>query len=559
MPQNKQQKEVPFSWFGKTLWKFTPIFLELLFVAFCMRLLGLVEPFVFQTLIDRILPFHREASLTVIVAVIAFVAFLQMGFSVLSSLLRLSAGNVISGEFGARIYEHLFKLPTRHFSKFAVGEQIARLREVRTIRSFIVGTSSGLFLDLIFVFIYLFVLFQLSSKLTTILLIALPIQFAIYLAFGPFLRKRLRVQFDKGAKHQSRMVESITGVTTVKALSAEAPIIDRLKDTLGESLAASYRVGTLKIFSGQVMGMFGSFMSVIIIYTGANLVFAGALTLGQLIAFHLLSAKVTGPIANFSALWEQWQQIRISRQRLGDILMTDMEPFDQQPMMNSNIEASLEFENIYFAYAKDAPILQNFNLKLEPQSLNLVIGASGVGKSTFGRLASGLEKPLRGKIKLGGENIAENDPHDVRLKIAYVPQEPFLFSGSIRENIALGVEVTDAEILNALKAAAFEQFLNDFPQGLDTDVGERGSRLSGGQRQRISIARSLVRKPKIIILDEPTSALDDKSQQILVESIEQLTKATTVVVITHRPQSYSQDARIIDFESFALTSSSNKG
>ncbi len=552
MPQNKQQKEVPFSWFGKTLWKFTPIFAELLFVAFCMRLLGLVEPFVFQTLIDRILPFHREASLTVIVAVIAFVAFLQMGFTILSSLLRLSAGNVISGEFGARIYEHLFKLPVDHFSKFAVGENIARLREVRTIRSFIVGTSSGLFLDLIFVFVYLFVLYQLSPKLTTILLIALPIQFAIYLAFGPFLRRRLRVQFDKGAKHQSRMVESITGIHTVKALSAEASIIERLKETLGESLAASYRVGTLKIASGQIMGMFGSFMSVIIIYTGASLVFTGALTLGQLIAFHLLSGKVTGPIANFSGLWEQWQQIRISRQRLGDILVTEMEPFDQLPLMNNSVEALLEFENIGFAYAKGVPVLKHFNLKLEPQTLNLVVGASGIGKSTFGRLASGLEKPLQGKIKLGGKDIAGYEPHDIRLKIAYVPQESFLFSGTIRENITLGTTATDNEILACLKAAAFGHFLEDFPQGLDTDVGERGSRLSGGQRQRVSIARSLLRKPKVLILDEPTSALDDKSQQLLVESIEKLIESTTVVVITHRPQSYSNSARVIDFEKVSL-------
>ena len=552
MPQTKLLKEVPFTWFGKTLWKFTPIFAELIFVAFCMRLLGLVEPFVFQTLIDRILPFQREASLTVIVVVIAFVAFLQMGFTILSSLLRLSAGNVISGELGSRIYEHLFKLPTRHFSNFAVGEHIARLREVNTIRVFIVGTSSGLFLDFIFVFIYLFVLFQLSSTLTSILLIALPIQFGIYLIFGPFLRKRLRVQFDKGAKHQSRMVESITGINTIKALSAEAPIVDRLKETLGDSLAASYRVGTLKIASGQVMTLFASFMSVLIIYTGANLVFAGALTLGQLIAFHLLSAKVTGPITNFSGLWEQWQQIRISRQRLGDILMTEREPFDQLPVMGSEIESSLVFKDVSFAYSKSEYILQGFNLKILPRSLNLVVGASGIGKSTFGRLASGLEKPFHGKIELGGKDIARYDPHDVRLNIAYVPQEPFLFSGSIRENLVLGMKASDEEILSALKAAAFESFLSDFPQGLDMDVGERGSRLSGGQRQRISIARSLMRKPKVIILDEPTSALDDKSQQLLVESIERLAVSTTVIVITHRPQSYSDKANIIDFSSVSL-------
>lgn len=555
MIQTNKSKEISFSWFGKTLWKYTPIFAELLFVVFCLRLLGLVEPFVFQTLIDRILPFQREASLNVVVAVIVFVAFFQMGFTILSSLLRLSVGNVISGEFGARIFDHLFKLPLLYFSKFAVGEQIARLREVNTIRSFIIGTSSGLFLDLIFVFIYLFVLFQLSPKLTTILLIALPIQFGIYIAFGPFLRRRLRVQFDRGAKHQSRMVESITGIATIKALSAEEATIKRLKETFSKSLAASYRVGTLKIASGQVMGVFGSFMSVLIIYTGASLVFSGVLTLGQLIAFHLLSGKVTGPIANFSGLWEQWQQIRISRQRLGDILTVETEPFGKLPTMDSQFEASLEFEDITFSYVKNMPVLKAFNIKLEPHTLNLVVGSSGIGKSTFGRLAAGLEKPTEGKIKLGGYNISKYDPHDIRLKIAYVPQEPYLFSGTIRENICLGVNASDKEILSILKTVAFNKFLQDFPQGLDTDVGERGSRLSGGQKQRISIARSLLKRPMVIILDEPTSALDDKSQLLLVDSIEHLTSSTTVIVITHRPESYTKNARIIDFESISLVQS----
>jgi len=542
-------REIPLSWFTRSLWKYTPLYIELVFLAICLRLIGLVEPFIFQVIIDRILPFQREASLIVVVAIFAAVSLFQMGFEVLSSLLGILTANKVTREFGSRIFDHLFKLPFSHFRKWSVGETMARVSETDTIRNFLVGTTTGVFLDLLFVVIYIGVLLSLSVPLTMIVLIALPLQALVYFAFGPFLRQRLRVQFDAGAKHQTQMVENISGIAAVKALGAEGKMLERLDQTLGNSLFASYRVGMLNIFSDKLTFIIERGVTISIIYVGANLVFAGELTLGQLIAFHLLAEKVTAPIANFSKLWESWQNIKVSRQRLGDIVNTETEPFNERPKLLPNVEPRLTFENVGFAYLEGSPILKKFNFEAVPNSLTLIVGPSGIGKSTFGRLASGIDVPSEGKVLLGGENIAKFEPHDVRTKVAYIPQEPYLFSGTLRENLLIGEEAaSDADIEDALKISVADTLVARMPMGLDTHVGERGSALSGGQRQRIAIARSLLKKPKVIILDEPTSALDDVAQRKMAEELERLKATTTLIIITHRPDVFGQPDQIVDFE-----------
>ena len=292
--RDENHGEIPLSWFGKTLWKFTPLYLELIFLAICLRLIGLVEPFIFQVIIDRILPFEREASLIVVVAIFAAVSLFQLGFQVLSELLGMLTANRVTRELGARIFEHLFKLPFSHFRKWSVGETIARVSETDTIRAFLVGTTTGVLLDLIFVVVYIAVLFTLSTQLTWIVLAALPIQIFIYFCFGPFLRRRLRVQFDAGAAHQTQMVENISGIAAVKALSAEGKMLERLDETLHANLNAGYRVGVLNIWNDKLLFIVEQTVKISIIYFGAQLVFVGELTLGQLIAFHLLAEKVAG-------------------------------------------------------------------------------------------------------------------------------------------------------------------------------------------------------------------------------------------------------------------------
>ncbi|MCZ8053683.1 MAG: peptidase domain-containing ABC transporter [Microcystis sp. LE19-12.2C] len=540
--------EIPLSWFGKTLWKFTPHYAELVFLAICLRLIGLVEPFIFQVIIDRILPFQREASLIVVVAVFVAVGIFQLGFEVLSDILGMRTANRVTRELGARIFDHLFKLPFGHFRKWSVGETIARVSETDTIRAFLVGTTTGVFLDLLFVVIYLAILLTLSVPLTMIVLAALPLQILIYLGFGPFLRRRLRAQFDAGAAHQTQLVESISGVAAVKALSAERIMLRRLDQTLHANLEAGYRIGILNVWSDKLLFVIERAITISILYFGAQFVFAGEMTLGELIAFYLLAEKVTGPIENFSSLWESWQNIRVSRQRLGDVVNTPMEPFGERPKLPAKLQGCLEFRSVDFAYMPGAPVLEQFNFVAEPNTLTLIVGPSGVGKSTFGRLASGIDVPDSGEVTIDGENIAFFDPHDVRTRVSYVPQEPYLFSGSLRENLTLGdSSATDEMIERALRISAADRLVEQLPHGLDTQVGERGAALSGGQRQRVAIARALVRRPKVIILDEPTSALDAAAQAHMAQELQALKSEATLIIITHSPDLFVDPDQIVDF------------
>lgn len=548
--QTRSNREgVPLSWFGETLWKFTPLYFELIFLAICIRLLGLVEPFIFQVVIDRVLPFQREATLFVVMLIFVMVSAFHVVFNVLSTLLGVQTGNMITRELGRRIFLHLFRLPLSHFRKWPTGQTIARISEIDTIRNFLVGTSTGVLLDLLFVTIYLAILFALSPLLMFIVLLSLPIQAVVYLLFGPFLRRKLSVQFDTGAKHQTRMVESISGISAVKALSAENKMLSGLDETLAANLSASYKVEKLYVGSENLTYAVNQSLTILIIFVGSSEVFSGNLTLGQLIAFYLIAGKTSSPINNFSSLWEQWQNIKVSRQRLGDILLSHTEPFEKLPKLPRDVNPELTFENVSFEYDDGFPVLSSFSFRADANTLSIVIGPSGVGKSTFGRIAAGIETPTRGSVLLGSNDISHFDPNDIRTKIAYVPQEPFLFSGTIRENLLLNsVERSEAQISEVLRVATAEHMINEFPLGLDTQVGERGSALSGGQRQRIAIARSLLNEPKVLVMDEPTSALDPVTQFQLVEHLSTLKSNMTIIVITHRPDVFENFDQIIDFE-----------
>jgi subfamily B ATP-binding cassette protein HlyB/CyaB len=513
-----------------------------MFIAVVIRLLGLIEPFVFQTLIDRVLPFQREASLTVILFVLLATLLFVATLTALISYLGNHMTNRLIADLGGRIFRHVLSLPLPNLQRWPVGETLARIGETDTARSFLTGTMSTAVLDLVFSIIYICALLAISPSLTVVVLLSIPLQMIVFAIIGPFLRQRMQKAFLANSHHQSRLVEAFNNITVIKALAGEERYVSRFEKTLDKGLEASFSVAKLDIVNGFFGQIFGKIPSILIIFLGSQLVFQNEITLGELIAFHLLASHVFGPIASLASIWEKWQAMRVARIRLGDFLNAATEQDVLKPNLAAKIRPTIRMEGVSFSYVTDHPVLKDFSAEFGIEKPTLIVGDSGCGKSTLGKLVAGLYKPDAGKVAIDGEYIDSFDPRSVRQQIAYLPQEAVLFSGTVRDNLLLAKpDATVEEIEKALQDSASFEIVARLPGGLDAQVGEEGGFLSGGQRQRIALARALLSDPSALVLDEPTSALDAQTAIFISQTLRRISKEKTLIVITHNPDLLGSD------------------
>lgn len=537
-------RPVPFSKVAPFVGRYKWLLAEIALIAIVLRLLALVEPFAFQAVIDRVLPFERQQTLAVIAVVLLMVALFDAALGAVSFYLSLHTGNRIASDLGNELYGHTLRLPLTFLQRWPVGELLARVGEVGAVSGFLSGTIMTVALDLLFALVYLAILFALSPTLTLVILALLPIQALLFLAFGPVLRRRLQDQFLAGSAQSAQLVESLGGVVTIKALAAEAPVRARMMAALEGTLHQSMRVGAIQNWSGALEGIFQRVVTIAILVIGSRLIFAGDLTLGQLIAFYLLSDRVAGPLLSIAGLWEAWQGLTVSRIRLGEVWNEAAEA-EGRPALTARRGDALAFEGVRFAYPDGAPVVTDLAFTAAAGRPFLIVGPSGAGKSTIGKLASGLYVPDAGRAMLGGHDLARHDPVSVRRAIGYVPQDALLFDGTIRENLLIAVpDASEIDVAQALDLADAAELVAQFPDGLDTQVGERGGRLSGGQRQRLALARALLADPVALVLDEPTSALDPAAQDRVVGTLERLARDRAVIVITHRADLFGDAPRL---------------
>ncbi|MBP2509808.1 Alpha-hemolysin translocation ATP-binding protein HlyB [compost metagenome] len=520
---------------------------ETMVIAVVLRLLGLVEPFVFQTIIDRVLPFQREATLTLIVVVLVLTMLASALLSALVAYLGSHMANRLITELARRIFRHVLNLPLLFLQRWPAGETLARVGETDTVRGFLTGTISSAILDVLFAVVYVGALLAISPFLTMVVLVTLPLQAVAFALIGPFLRRRMQESFFAASRHQSRLVEAFGNITTVKALAGEEQQIERFHETLSASLNASFHVTKLEIINGFFGQTLSNIPGILIIFLGSQLVFRNQITLGELVAFHLLAEHVFGPIMSLATIWEKWQGLKIARLRLGDFLNTPTETDTHKLAIPIDGSLVLSLKNVSFGYTPDEPIICDMSMEIGPGVPTLIIGESGCGKSTLAKLISGLYLPKQGTIAANGYDLTDYNPHTVRRAIAYLPQEPVLFSGTILDNLLLAkADATEMEILQALSDSASDRLVAQLPDGIHTEVGERGSYLSGGQRQRIALARTLLSNPQALILDEPTSALDAQAAAHITEMLNQLARDKTLVVITHKADLLGNGANVIN-------------
>ncbi len=498
---------------------------------------ALLTPLFFQVIIDKVLVHKAVTTLHVVaVGMLALVVF-EVILGGLRTYLFSHTTSRIDVVLGAEMFRHLVRLPLAYFEARRVGETVARVRELETVRQFLTGSTVTVVIDLFFTVVFIAVLFFYSAWLTLVVLAVIP--FYVFLSVGvtPVFRARLNEKFNRGAENQSFLVETINGIETVKAMAVEPAMQRRWEEQLAGYVRAGFRTGTLSNVAGQVAAFLNKLVTVAILWLGAHLVMAGELSIGQLIAFNMLAGRVSGPLLRIVQLWQEFQQAGISLNRLGDVLNTPPEPsYNPNRTTLPALAGHIVFDNVTFRYRPDGPeILKRLALDIPAGSTIGVVGRSGSGKSTVAKLVQRLYLPEAGRVLVDGVDLAQVDPAWLRSRIGVVLQENFLFNRTVRDNIALADPGTPLErVIEAARLAGAHEFILEMQKGYDTLVGEHGCTLSGGQRQRIAIARALITDPRLLIFDEATSALDYESESIIQANLASICRGRTVIIIAHR-------------------------
>jgi ATP-binding cassette, subfamily B, bacterial HlyB/CyaB len=525
------------TWFLGAIHKYRRHLSEVLVASFFLQLFALVSPLFFQVVIDKVLVHRSLSTLDVLVIGLVTISLFETILGILRTYLFAHTTNRIDVELGARLFRHLLALPISYFQARRVGDSVARVRELENIRNFLTSSALTLAIDLFFAFVFLAVMFIYSPLLTGLVVAAFPFYIGISAIATPFFRQRLDEKFRRGAENQAFLVESVTGIETLKAMAIEPQMQQRWEEQLAGYVASSFRVLRLGNVASQSVQLVSKLVTVGVLYFGAKLVIAGNLTVGELVAFNILAGRVSAPVLRLAQVWQDFHQARLSVARLGDILNTTPEPsLNPARAALPAIRGEVSFEHVTFRYQIDtSEVLHDVTFKVEPGQVVGIVGPSGSGKSTLTKLIQRLYVPESGRVLIDGTDLVMVDPAWLRRQVGVVLQESVLFNRSVRDNIALANPALPIEqVIATAELAGAHEFILELPEGYDTIVGERGSSLSGGQRQRIAIARALITNPRILIFDEATSALDYESERVIHDNMREIASGRTVFIIAHR-------------------------
>lgn len=525
-----------FSWFIPSLVRYRRLLAEVLGTSVVLQLFALVTPLFFQVVMDKVLVHQGLSTLNVLVIGLIAISVFESALSFLRIYVFSHTTSRIDVELGSRLFRHLLRLPLNWFQARRVGDSVARVRELENIRSFLTGQALTVVLDVMFSIIFIAVMLAYSGILTLIVLLSIPCYVAVTVMIVPVLRQRLNEKFARGAENQALLVETITGVQTVKAGALEPMMAKRWDDQLAAYVSAAFRSQITATLGHESIGLIGKLVTALTLWFGAQLVMAGELTLGMFIAFNMFAGRVAQPIMRMAQLWADFQQVGISMQRLGDILNAQTEVPPNVAAQLPSLKGHITFDQVSFRYNADAsPVLREIRLDIAPGQVIGIVGRSGSGKSTLTKLVQRLYVPEQGRILIDNVDISQVDAAQIRRQIGVVLQDNWMFNRTVRENIAVTNPAASMDqIMHAARLAGAHDFISELPQGYDTMVGEQGSSLSGGQRQRLAIARALFTNPRILIFDEATSALDYESEQILQRNMKAICHGRTVLIIAHR-------------------------
>ncbi|MFE4104760.1 peptidase domain-containing ABC transporter [Almyronema epifaneia] len=531
-------KRFGLQWFLPSLKRYRSVLIEVFIASFFVQLFGLANPLMVQVIIDRVIVQNSIDTLQVLGILLVVVAVFEALLTSLRTYLFVDTTNRIDMALGSEIIDHLLRLPLRYFDRRPVGELASRVNELENIRQFLTGTALTVVLDAVFSLLYIIVMLIYSWVLTLVALASIPLFIGLTLIVSPIVRRQLRTKAERNASTQSYLVEALSGIQTVKAQNIELKTRWQWQDHYARYVSAGFNTVLTSTTAGSSSNFLNKLSALLVLWVGAYLVLQGELSLGQLIAFRIISGYVTAPLLRLAQIWQNFQETALSLERLSDILDHPQEADEdnryQIPM--PELAGNVRYENVSFRFASSGPLqLANVNLEFAAGQFVGIVGLSGSGKSTLMKLLPRLYNPDSGRILIDNYDISKVELYSLRRQVGIVPQDSLLFEGTIQENIALTNPDAETEaIITAAQIACAHDFIMNLPLGYNTRVGERGSSLSGGQRQRIAIARTILQNPRLLILDEATSALDYDTERQVSHNLMEWAEGRTVFFITHR-------------------------
>jgi len=543
-------------WFLPAVRKHKRALIEVFIASFFVQLFALANPLLTQVIIDKVLVQNSLQTLNVLGILFVVITVAGILLTALRTYLFVDTTNRIDLALGTRIMDHLYRVTLGYFQKRPVGEISSRLHELENIRQFLTGTALTVGLDALFSVIYVAIMLFYSVPLTLVALVALPLMAGVTIATAPLLRRQIRERAEHMASTQAHLVETITGVQTVKAQNLEHHSRQKWQQRYAGYVSAGFRAVITSTATGSTTTLFSRLGDLGVLWYGAVLVIDGKLTLGQLIAFRIIAGYVTNPLLRLTQSWQNFQEVALSIERLGDVL--DQAP--EQTLEESRnipmpeIVGRVAFDNITFGYTPgQAPQLRNVSFEVPAGSFVGVIGRSGSGKSTLLKLVPRLYPTDAGRILVDEYEIAKVELHSLRRQIATVLQDSLLFNESMMSNLAVAdPDATPEEIIRAAKLAEAHDFIMALPSGYNTRAGEQGRAISGGQRQRIAIARAILQRPRMLIFDEATSALDFATERKVCVNLAKEFAGRTVFFVTHRIRSIQHADRILVLDNGTL-------
>ena len=551
--ENKISRDViipqPKKWFWGAFKLNIPLYKRVIVATIFINLFVLAMPLFMKNVFDRVLPNNGIETLWAMAFGIVFIMIFELIFTLLRAYYLGMAGKKADLIMSSKIFDQLLNIRLSE-KPASTGQFVSRLQSFGSVRDFFTSATIATLVDIPFTFLFIVVIFYFGGNLGWISVLTL----VLVLGFSWIMQKKIKNVIGQSSKEeqlrQTTLNETVAGLEIIKSVRAQNRMKTHWDESLNQTLYYGEESQYLSQLTTQVTSFISKLSNIAIIVVGVYLSLEGDMSMGGIVAAMMLNSRVIAPISQIVGMVIRYEQTILALENIDEIMMMEVEREDKNYLSRPNLNGDIEFKDVVFSYKnQNFEALKNINLTIKQGEKVAILGRIGSGKSTLAKIIMNLYVPTKGSVLIDQTDIRQIDPVDLRRSIGCVPQEPFLFMGSVKDNITIGEQyVSDEEIIKASKAAGVHEFLGKHEAGYDLLVGERGEGLSGGERQAVTLARALITNPNIMILDEPTNSMDNQTEKVFVKRMAEVIGDKTLILITHKMSVLSLVDRVIILE-----------